>query len=169
MFRWGTIGTTGYEASKDYDSSAMRASSRAYAIRAKMSQGYVDATPAREREAAGTPPPPAPAGARPADAAAGRKTKDSYKVYPWRGQRRVVRIGGKLYGTGEGGRLKDGGTTRFNSGERANVSKDGTRLKVTKSDSDHTQTWDPIDEVRHAVDELLIEMFARIGRQRQNS
>ena len=39
-------------------------------------------------------------------------------------------------------------------------------MKVSKMDSDHTQTWDPIDqddEVREAVDNVLFDMLQEIA------
>jgi len=84
-------------------------------------------------------------------------TKDTYKVYGWKGHRRVVRVRGKLYGTETGGRLKSGGVTKFNANDRARVKPVGDKMNVTKTDSDHTQSWDPIDEVRSVIDDLVIE------------
>ena len=94
-----------------------------------------------------------------------RSIKDTYKVYGWKNHRRVVRVGGKLYGTGPGGSLSTGGQTRFNANDRARVSKNGTRMTVKKTDSDHTQTWDPIDEVKQAVDLMVVETLAEIVRR----
>lgn len=107
--------------------------------------------PATQRD--GTPPETAPTGvgaeavptAMPS-AAKARKEKDTYKVYPWRGKRSVVRVANKLYGTDDGGALKGGGTTKFKGGDRARISRDGDGVKVGSMDSDHTQTWDPIDQ-----------------------
>jgi hypothetical protein len=53
--------------------------------------------------------------------------------------------------------------TRFTGGERARVTKDGDRMKVGKTDSDHTQSWDPIPEVRRIVDGMVIDLLAEIG------
>ncbi len=87
----------------------------------------------------------------PAAGAAGKKSKDNYKVYPFKGKRSVVRVGGKLYGTGENGSLASGGETQFKGGERANIAKDGDKLTVSKPDSDHSQTWDPVEESKRPV------------------
>jgi hypothetical protein len=81
-----------------------------------------------------------------ASAGGGRKEKDTYKVYPWRGKRSVVRVANKLYGTDDGGALKSGGTTKFKGGDRARISRDGDSVKVGSMDSDHSQTWDPIEQ-----------------------
>ena len=89
------------------------------------------------------------------------RTSDSYKVYPWKDKRKVVRIKGKLFGTEPGGNLRDGGQTKFASAERATTSTDRAdgRLSVTKTDgSDHTQTWDPVDEAFERVAESLLRM-----------
>lgn len=118
--------------------------------------------PSSAKSKASPPPPPA---AEPA-AGKGRGDKDSYKVYPYAGQRRVMRIKGKLYGTGEGGRLPDGGVTKFNAHDRANVKRDGERIKVTNPDTGHSQTWDPIEEVRTVVDDIIIEMLTKIGERK---
>lgn len=86
-----------------------------------------------------------------------------YKVYPYQGHRRVVRVKTKLYGTGLGGRLSGNqGQTKFNSHEKAYVKSDGNRMKVKKTDSDHTQTWDPIDEVTNFVDRIVVDVLAEI-------
>ena len=108
----------------------------------------------------GAPPPPADNDGYPE----ANPRRSAYKVYPWRQGRRVVRVNGKLYGTDTGGRLKDGGTTKFNANDKARVQRAGGRLKVSKTDSDHSQTWDPIDEIRQVVDELVIDELARARR-----
>lgn len=110
------------------------------------------------------PPPPAHGQTRAAGATTRRHPKNSYKVYGWRQGRRVVRVGGKLYGTGPGGRVGNA-QTRFNANDRAQITRDGERLKVKKPDSDHTQTWDPIDEVRQIVDNMVIDMLVEIARR----
>lgn len=94
-------------------------------------------------------------------AAAGKE----YKVYPYKGQRRVVRVGGKLYGTDTGGRLKTGGQTKFQANDRARTTPVNGKMKVTKSHNgaDHSQTWDPIDEVRQIVDDIIIESIVKIA------
>jgi len=93
-----------------------------------------------------------------------QRAQDVYKVYPYKQARRVVRVGGKLFGTDPGGRLKDGGNTKFNANDRARVARDGSRMKVSKQDSDHTQTWDPIDETRRIVDDIIFEMIEEIAK-----
>jgi hypothetical protein len=107
-------------------------------------------------------PPPSPPPGAGARGAAERGVRDSYKVYGWRGGRRVVRVKGKLYGTEPGGRLRGGGNTSFNANDRAQVRMDGTRMKVTNPTTNHSQTWDPIDEVRQVIDRLVIEMIIEV-------
>lgn len=91
----------------------------------------------------------------------GRKPKESYKVYKTKDGRSVVRIQGKLYGTGPAGALPSGGKTRFAAGGRANTAfdpdQDGRNVTVAMPGEDYSQTWDPVDEVRKIVDELIIE------------
>ena len=162
--RYGRLGTQGRVKSKTYNSSlqARRSASRMATNKAR--KGYV----------AGNPPPgPSPSAAGAAGAASGagagrseptgRPTKDTYKVYGWRQGRRVVRVGGKLYGTQAGGRLANGNNTRFNANDRARVAPDGNRMKVTNPSTSHSQTWDPIDEVRKVIDDLVLEMIVRIA------
>ena len=171
--RWGRIGATGQTKTKTFRMSHMAKNAGLDLIYDKKSKGYVEVPATARGRAAPPPPPPPPPPPRPAagNAAPGTggaagigRQKDVYKVYPYRGGKRVVRVGGKLYGTRDGGRLPDGGNTRFQGGDRASVTKDGSKMKVGKTDgSNHTQTWDPIDEVRSVVDELVIEMLERIG------
>ncbi len=175
-FRWGRIGTQGQTTEKT-SSSNYGASRYAQTVaNSKLRDGYVEQrtrTTANDQprpESAAAPPPgPAAGAAQPGPArpaARDQPNKDNYKVYSWRGGRRVVRVNGKLYGTGAGGNLTGGGQTRFNGGDRARrVTRDGDRLKVTKSDSDHTQTWDPIDEVRQIVDEAVFNLIEEIARR----
>lgn len=95
----------------------------------------------------------------------GRKPKGSYKVYKTKDGRSVVRIQGKLYGTGAAGALPSGGKTRFAAGGRANTAfdpdQDGRNVTVAMPGEDYSQTWDPVDEVRKIVDELIIESLCR--------
>ncbi len=102
----------------------------------------------------------------PPEPGAAKKAKDNYKVYPFKGKRSVVRVGGKLYGTGENGSLADGGNTQFKGGERANIAKDGDKLTVSKPDSDHSQSWDPVEEASRPTLRLVEtkEQFARGDR-----
>lgn len=93
-----------------------------------------------------------------------RKAKASYKVYgPWgKDKRSVVRVQGQLYGTGPEGVLSSGDPTMFGTGDNVGIDMspdlDG-RLRV--SDSGHDQVWDPVDEVRKVVDQLVIETLMR--------
>jgi len=118
------------------------------------------------RKASGAEAPPAE---KPAAKAVAREPgapkKPEYKVYGWKQGRRVVRVNKKLYGTEPGGRLPGGGTSRFNANDRAAVSPDGGRMRVSKDD--HTQSWDPIDEARRAVDAIVIEEIVAIGEGRR--
>lgn len=169
--RFGRIGSAGQTNKKTFRTSWEAMSAAARMRRSKVSSGYVrtQTPPTSPKPSAGDAAPAAgsPPGQRPE--AGARPSKDSYKVYPWRNGRRVVRINGKLYGTGSGGRVMDpnhpagGYQTRFNANDRAQVTPDGRKMKVKKPDSDHTQTWDPIDEVRQVVDELVLEMLSHIG------
>jgi curved DNA-binding protein CbpA len=95
-----------------------------------------------------------------------KRKKDVYKVYPYRGARRVVRVARKLYGTEPDGYWNDNGqtkVTKFKGNDRVEVSQDGDKMKVKDVNSDHTQTWDPIDEVRSIVDNMIFEMIEKIG------
>lgn len=159
--RWGRIGTAGQQKTKDFSTyRSMRQWARKMA-ESKVAKGYVEVANPPRAQAGAAPPPRGQAGQ--AGQATGRPTKDSYKVYGWRGGRRVVRVGGKLYGTGLGGNLSGGGQTRFNANDRARVTPDGTDMKVKKPDSDHSQTWTPVDEVRQLVDEIVMETIIRIA------
>lgn len=160
--RWGRIGTQGATKTKSFGNLRAAVRWRVRMINSKVAKGYVEVRPAPG--GAAPPPQPPPGQARAAGAATGRPTKDSYKVYGWRQGRRVVRVGGKLYGTGQGGRVGNA-QTRFNANDRAQVTRDGERMKVKKPDSDHTQTWDPIDEVRQIVDNMVIDMLVEIAHQ----
>lgn len=97
----------------------------------------------------------------------GRKPKESYKVYKTKDGRSVVRIQGKLYGTGPAGALPSGGKTRFAPNDRANTvfdpDQDGRNVTVNKPGEDYSQTWDPIDEVRKIVDAVIIESLCRMA------
>lgn len=114
-------------------------------------------TPPRERVAKAPSEEPLPD-----DIKKGRKTKDSYKVYPWKDNRKVIRVGGNLYGTGPQGGLDDGQTTKFNKGDRAGVAFDpDDDGRVTVSSDSHSQKWNTVDEVRKLIDEVIIEMMIR--------
>jgi len=139
-------------------------------VQSKINKGYMVVANPPPRQAGAAQPPPRQPGAAGQAAAGGRPNKDSYKVYGHRGGRRVVRVGGKLFGTQPGGRVTgtDGvaAQTQFNANDRARVTRDGENLKVKKPDSDHTQTWSPVDEVdevRHLVDEIVMETIVRIA------
>lgn len=95
-------------------------------------------------------PPPPPA----AGPAAGRSAKTSYKIYPgsrnkWGGKPVVTRVKGQVYGPS--------GETQFSPNEQGEmlVGPDG-KLSVKKPGSDHTQTWDPVDEGRLTKHQALV-------------
>lgn len=71
-------------------------------------------------------------------AATPRSSKETYKIYPggkrW-GSPVVTRVKGKVF--------KGPMDSQFKPGEQAAVAPDGDRLRVKKTDSDHTQTWEP--------------------------
>jgi len=78
--------------------------------------------------------------AKPAQARGGNKT--TYKIYPggkrFDGKPVHTRLKGQAYAPS--------GQTQFKPGEQGVLSVDNGKLKVKKPDSDHTQTWDPVDE-----------------------
>lgn len=172
--RWGRIGSEGQTQTKTFPS-RWRAMEVAHRMRQnKQRKGYARQTTVppgvprpSQAPAPGTPPGaapgPRPHQPRPEPTGRPRTSQDTYKVYPWRQSRRVVRVGGKLYGTGTGGSLSGGGQTRFNANDRLKVSPDDGKMKVGKADSDYTQSWDPIDEVRQVVEELVLETIVRIA------
>jgi hypothetical protein len=89
-----------------------------------------------------SPPPkeldPNKANAAPAATAAPRGPKTTYKIYgKFKGHPAATRLKGKAYVAPA--------NTEFSAGEQAYINVDGDKLKVKKADSDHTQTWDPID------------------------
>lgn len=79
--------------------------------------------------------------------AAPRPSKSSYKIYPggkkYGGAPAVTRVKGKVFAAGA--------DTQFKPGEQGEASIDGDKLKVKKPGSDHTQTWEPVDESRRPV------------------
>lgn len=90
----------------------------------------------------------------------GRKPKASYKVYKGKAGnagRSVIKIGNQLYASGP--------QTAFEPNSRADVffdpDEDGRNVKVSKPGEDYSQTWDPVDEVRKVIDELIIESLYR--------
>lgn len=95
----------------------------------------------------------APRAAAPPPAAAAKAGgKASYKIYP--GSQKyagpdgvkpsaVTRVKGKVY--------RAGPDTQFSPNEQGEASIDGDKLKVKKVGSDHTQTWDPVEEGKRPV------------------
>jgi hypothetical protein len=85
--------------------------------------------------------------APPPVAAARGGNKASYKIYPggrrYGGKPVVTRYKGKVYGPS--------GATQFKPNEQGVVGVDNGKLTVKKPDSDHTQTWDPVDEAARPV------------------
>lgn len=155
--RWGRIGSRGQINEKRYVTMTRARQVVSILVGGKIAKGYVEKPVPPGFHDVSQPKPKAkpPAGNAP------RPDKDAYKVYPFRGHRRVVRVGGKLYGTQPGGGLKDGGQTRFNANDRVKVSPKDGRMGV--SSGDHSQTWDPVDEARELIDALVCEAIARIA------
>lgn len=168
--RWGRIGHMGSVNATTYNNPREALFMARKLIASKVKKGYTAAAnqnPNNQERTNANPPPPPP---RPEQGSAsgeksGQPMKGTYKVYPYRGSRRVVRVGGKVFGTGQGGRLPNGAQTQFQGNERAEVSRDGDKMKVKKPNSDHTQTWDPIDEIRQIVDNMIIEMLVEIAHK----
>lgn len=86
-----------------------------------------------------SPPPVAPVARTGAGApAAPRGPKTTYKIYgKFKGHPTSTRLKGQAY--------VGPANTRFSPGEQAEITPDNGKLKVKKADSDHTQTWEPID------------------------
>ena len=93
-----------------------------------------------------------------------KSKKETYKVYSYKGGRKVVRVKGKLYGTGEGGSIGKGKYTSFFTNDRVRVNPKGNNLNIKPEDmeSDHSQNWSPIDEVKHLIDESVFQMIMEI-------
>lgn len=161
--RFGRIGSPGREKQKTYRSPREAAKVQAQMIRRKLDKGYVERAGQQSASSA----PGAAQAPRGGAQQAARPTKDTYKVYSWKGGRRVVRIKGKLYGTGAGGRVMDptnpagGYQTRFNANDHVKVSPRGRGVKVGSTSSDHTQDWDPVEEVFKAIDTMIVEMIVK--------
>lgn len=99
------------------------------------------------------------------------RSKESYKVYPWKQKRSVVRVGGKVFGTEPAGVLPNGEQTKFKGNDRVKVGMTANgKMGIASTTDDHTQEWDPIDqdvemgvdEVRQVIDELIIELFSKV-------
>jgi len=74
----------------------------------------------------------------PAADATPRGAKTTYKIYgKFKGHPAATRLKGQAYVAGN--------DTQFRGGEQANVSPEDGKLRVKKTDSDHSQLWDPID------------------------
>jgi len=107
-----------------------------------------------------------------------QKSKETYKVYaPWREKRAVVRVGGKVYGTGPQGVLATGEPTGFKGGDRARVGMTSTgKMGVSDAETGRTQEWDPIDqgcgddddmnEVRNLINSLVLEQIVSDAKRR---
>lgn len=108
--------------------------------------------------------PPAPAA--PKGPGIPQKSKETYKVYaPWREKRAVVRVGGKVYGTGPGGKLSSGEPTKFKGGDRAKVGVTPSgKMNISSTEDDHTQEWDPIDQSEDMDDGDMDEVKKLISR-----
>jgi len=179
--RWGRIGSAGQTTTEDYSANGMAVHVAQAQINDKRKKGYV------EKPRPGRPPPPKaeqPYWAKPpsagtydrpkaeqpdwakkpkADPANSVRTpgasKDTYRIYGRKNNRPVhTRYKGKAYGPGPTT------NTRFNPGQDAKVTRDPDgKLKVKKLGFDHTQTWDPIDEARQIIDELVYEHLSRLA------
>jgi hypothetical protein len=164
----GPVGRTAKVYTRSYEDVGKAKRAAAGMIKGRLAQGYSSAVSppiSSPSMRMGPAPAAAPAttanGAAPAAPRAGRQgtpKQDAYKVYPWKQKRRVVRVGGKLFGTETDGGLKGGGATRFNANDRVRVSHDGDNMKVSDTATDYSQTWDPIDEVRAAIGAIVSEM-----------
>jgi curved DNA-binding protein CbpA len=163
--RWGRIGNTGQTTSRKYPWRLDAISDLRRAVRSKLDKGYVEmpvppgfstrAAPPRNDN-----PAPAPGAGRGFTSEPGAKpdAKKTYKVYGRKAGRPVhTRYKGKAYGPGPKT------NTQFVPGQDAEVSMDGEKLRVKKTTSDHTQTWDPVDEARRVIDELVIEHIVRVA------
>lgn len=74
----------------------------------------------------------------PAASPIARGPKTTYKIYgKFKGHPASTRLKGQAYVGATG--------TRFAPGEQAYITPEDGKLKVKKTDSDHTQTWEPID------------------------
>jgi hypothetical protein len=113
-------------------------------------RGPAEVEPDDEPEAAS--PAAAPAAPAPAPQRTAGAGKSSFKIYPGAskyagpdGKRppAVTRVKGKVYRSGQ--------DTQFKPGEQGEVSMDGNNLRVKKPGSDHTQTWEPVEETRRPV------------------
>lgn len=94
------------------------------------------------------------------------RDRDSYKVYTKKAGRRVIRVGGKLYGTDTGGQLDTGEQTRFKANDRVRVSPERNgAYRVKDPKGDHSQVWNPVDEVRQVVDAAIIDVLEEIARR----
>lgn len=165
MIVWfGRIGSQGSIQSKYFESAGVARTAMSLKINQKLRSGYRVAA----RSRSGGPPPPITNDGQPKASSAGApstpRDRDVYKVYPWKGHRRVVRVGGKLYGTDTGGQLDNGEMTKFNANDRVKVSPEkGGAYRVKNPNTDHSQVWNPIDEVRQIVDEAIIDMLSEIA------
>lgn len=88
----------------------------------------------------------APAASAERPASAGRPAKGSYKVYPGSKKRHpgrnvVTRVKNQVYGP------EAGFSSKFIPGEIGDVTPDGDRIRIKKRDTDHTQTWEPFDQL----------------------
>ncbi len=156
--RFGRIGSSGRTKEKTYRSPQEASRVQKQMIDRKLAKGYVESRTGNTTGRTQTP------GARSNAQASASPSKDTYKVYSWKGGRRVVRIKGKLYGTGPGGKVKNG-TTKFNANDRVKVSTKGKGVNVGSTSSDHNQDWDSVEEVHQVVDEMIVETIVKIAER----
>lgn len=156
---WGTIGSAGQGQTKTFVSN-IRANRWAYDMsNSKLNKGYVERTRPANRAPPAQRPQPAPAPA-PAAQAVGRDAK-TYKVYGNVHGKKAGEENRRKYSTHtrvKGKAYVAGPNTRFYTGQKAQVQvgTDG-KARVKKTDSDHTQTWDPVEEARHVINRLVFE------------
>ncbi len=155
--RWGRVGSAGKSKTKTFGSSYAASLARVRMIRSKLDKGYVETSQTRDQQAR-------PQGSAPnANAQTPNGgAKDTYKVYSWKGGRRVVRVKGKLYGTGTGGQTKKGAATKFYPNDRVKVTPKDSGMNVGSTVSSHSQDWDPVDEIKKTIDEMIVETLFKI-------
>lgn len=99
------------------------------------------APPVKKSPAAGAAPAPAAAaepGAEPAAPAGPRGPKTTYKIYgKFKGHPVATRLKGQAY--------VGPANTQFAGGEQAVISPEDGKLRVKKSDGDHSQLWEPVE------------------------
>lgn len=184
---WGRIGSDGQSKSKSF-ASPMRANIwMTDMIRSKRGKGYNEvarpawrtgATPGARpgpAPAPGPAPGPRPAAGAPAGGAAPAAGGKQYKVYGNVKDRNNTsywphtRVKGQAYAPQ--GDLR--GRSRFHQNDKVNVAVNPATRKAnvsgrvrnyqTGTDTDHSQTWDPVEEVRSVVDGAVYDVLYEIA------